>query len=826
MPLIPYEYLWDNNFRAFLYVVSLLWCFVGVSVLADAFMAGIEAITSWTSKKQVPRIHVSTGRPVNDNTGKQIVDTVETPVWNEKVACLTLFALGSSAPEILIACLGCAPEFFEDALGPGTVVGSATFNLYVITGLCMCALEVGETRKIEGLTVHAIQAVTSLFAYIWLAICLGDDVVEIWEAFLTFLFFPILVFVVYAADRNWFMGSKVSPEEEQQTDIEAPEGPAGTIAQMNKTGMNHTVSDLTACIIKTTMKVNYLQRRREAIQSSTGNKKKSIFMSSEVKTEEEQNFAALRLAKEEAAGVTTHAVFIWDMVVYYFHRNANVVELHVERLGKIDIKSKVLIKTTDGNVSGGQAFVHVNETLWFQEGETSKTVGIPIKNEYLWGKGAHFFVELHASPEDSQAHINLKFKKTKVQLSNERHASVFTWTEALANFVNTDSHAILYLQRMKDFATPATVTIKSRDGSGVAGTHFTQFEAIVEFEAGASSKQIRVELLGNWSPVDDAESVDFFVDVFEDVEDTGHEKGHQMRVEVSHKNTLSKKAKIDDLEDLDKDVTCLTQFANALSVNGGGDVDESSIMDCIMHYVAVGWKVIAALIPPCHIYGGVPTFFVALGLIGVCSAMISDFASIFGCIVGMTDVVTSISIVALGTSLPDTFASMLAISADETADNAIGNVTGSNSVNVFLGLGLPWIFSSLNWSGGTPSEKWIAIYGPGSVAYANCWGGGCLNGVSKGLDGVPKGWDNYKDTGAFVVQSGKLGPSLILYAVLTVIAFSFITSRRLLFGAEIGGKSTLGNYFSAAFLISLWVCYLLLVSLQDFGYGLLDSLML
>ena len=45
----------------------------------------------------------------------------------------------------------------QDALGPGTVVGSATFNLYVITGLCMVALPTGETRKIDGLLVHSIQ---------------------------------------------------------------------------------------------------------------------------------------------------------------------------------------------------------------------------------------------------------------------------------------------------------------------------------------------------------------------------------------------------------------------------------------------------------------------------------------------------------------------------------------------------------------------------------------------------------------------------------------------------------------------------------------------
>jgi Ca2+/Na+ antiporter len=50
--------------------------------------------------------------------------------------------------------------------------------------------------------------------------------------------------------------------------------------------------------------------------------------------------------------------------------------------------------------------------------------------------------------------------------------------------------------------------------------------------------------------------------------------------------------------------------------------------------------------------------------------------------------------VALGTSIPDTFASKLAAQADPYADAAIGNITGSNSVNVFLGLGFPWILAS------------------------------------------------------------------------------------------------------------------------------------
>lgn len=58
----------------------------------------------------------------------------------------------------------------------------------------------------------------------------------------------------------------------------------------------------------------------------------------------------------------------------------------------------------------------------------------------------------------------------------------------------------------------------------------------------------------------------------------------------------------------------------------------------------------------------------------------------FGCVIGIPQEITSITIVALGTSLPDTFASMIAAKEDDNADASIGNITGSNSVNVFLGL--------------------------------------------------------------------------------------------------------------------------------------------
>ena len=85
---------------------------------------------------------------------------------------------------------------------------------------------------------------------------------------------------------------------------------------------------------------------------------------------------------------------------------------------------------------------------------------------------------------------------------------------------------------------------------------------------------------------------------------------------------------------------------------------------------------------------------IALAFIGICTGIVGEFASVLGCVINLEESVTAITLVALGTSLPDTFASMTAAANSEYADSAIGNITGSNSVNVFLGLGLPWVIAS------------------------------------------------------------------------------------------------------------------------------------
>lgn len=72
------------------------------------------------------------------------------------------------------------------------------------------------------------------------------------------------------------------------------------------------------------------------------------------------------------------------------------------------------------------------------------------------------------------------------------------------------------------------------------------------------------------------------------------------------------------------------------------------------------WKVIFATIPPRRFAGGWFAFVVALAEIGVVTFVVSEVATVLGCAVGLKTSVTAITLVALGTSLPDTFASKLA----------------------------------------------------------------------------------------------------------------------------------------------------------------------
>lgn len=179
--------------RGVIYFIALVYIFVGVSIIADRFMAAIEVITSKEKEVVIKKPNGET-------------QTISVRIWNETVSNLTLMALGSSAPEILLSVIEVIGQDFEAGdLGPGTIVGSAAFNMFVIIAICVWAIPKGETRRIKHLRVFFVTMTWSVFAYIWLYLILtwsSYGVIEVWEGIVTFLFFPTTVLTAYIADRR------------------------------------------------------------------------------------------------------------------------------------------------------------------------------------------------------------------------------------------------------------------------------------------------------------------------------------------------------------------------------------------------------------------------------------------------------------------------------------------------------------------------------------------------------------------------------------------------------------------------------------------------
>lgn len=134
---------------------------------------------------------------------------------------------------------------------------------------------------------------------------------------------------------------------------------------------------------------------------------------------------------------------------------------------------------------------------------------------------------------------------------------------------------------------------------------------------------------------------------------------------------------------------------------------------------------------------------------------------------------TAITFVALGTSLPDTFASKQAAQESKNADSAIGNVTGSNSVNVFLGLGLPWVIA---------------------VIYYEAQGD------------------------SFIVPAGTLSFSVMLFLIVSVTCLIFLFVKRLITGGELGGPNGYWRWGSFSFLVFLWIIYIIFSSLKAYEH--------
>ncbi|XP_040849078.1 sodium/calcium exchanger 1 isoform X18 [Ochotona curzoniae] len=855
----------DKIARATVYFVAMVYMFLGVSIIADRFMSSIEVITS--QEKEI------TIKKPNGETTKTTVR-----IWNETVSNLTLMALGSSAPEILLSVIEvCGHNFTAGDLGPSTIVGSAAFNMFIIIALCVYVVPDGETRKIKHLRVFFVTAAWSIFAYTWLYIILSvisPGVVEVWEGLLTFFFFPICVVFAWVADRrllfykyvykryragkqrgmiiehegdrpsskteiemdgkvvnshvdNFLDGALVlEVDERDQDDEEARREMARILKELKQ---KHPEKEIEQLIELANYQVLSQQQKSRAfyriqatrLMTGAGNILKRHA------ADQARKAVSMHEVNTEVAENDPVSKIFFEQGTYQCLENCGTVALTIIRRGG-DLTNTVFVdfRTEDGTANAGSDYEFTEGTVVFKPGETQKEIRVGIIDDDIFEEDENFLVHLSnvkVSSETSEDGI-LEANHVStfaclgspctatVTIFDDDHAGIFTFEEAVTHV--SESIGIMEVKVLRTSGARGNVIVPYKTIEGTArggGEDFEDTCGELEFQNDEIVKTISVKV------IDDEEyekNKTFFLEIGEprlepkwirrgmkDKHDrplTSKEEeerriaemgrpilGEHTKLEViieesyEFKSTVDKLIKKTNLALVVGTNSWREQFIEAITVSAGEDDDDDecgeeklpSCFDYVMHFLTVFWKVLFAFVPPTEYWNGWACFIVSILMIGLLTAFIGDLASHFGCTIGLKDSVTAVVFVALGTSVPDTFASKVAATQDQYADASIGNVTGSNAVNVFLGIGVAWSIA--------------AIYH-------------AANGEQ------------------FKVSPGTLAFSVTLFTIFAFINVGVLLYRRRPeIGGELGGPRTAKLLTSCLFVL-LWLLYIFFSSLEAY----------
>lgn len=863
----------DKVARATVYFVALVYMFLGVSIIADRFMASIEVITS--QEKEIT---------IKKPNGETTTTTVR--IWNETVSNLTLMALGSSAPEILLSVIEVVGHGFNaGALGPSTIVGSAAFNMFVIIGICVYVVPDGETRKVKHLRVFFVTATWSIFAYIWLYLILSvisPGVVQVWEGLLTFLFFPICVVFAWVADRRLLFykyvykryrtgkqrGMIIETEGDRplpsKVDIEMDgkmlnshgvdflDGPLGLDIDEKDLDEEETRRDM-AKILKE-LKQKHPDKEVEQLIELANYQ----VLSQQQKSRAFYRCQATRLMtgagnilKKHAAdqarkAVSMHEVrsdagdndpiskIFFEPGSYQCLENCGTVAVNVMRRGG-DLGKTISVeyRTEDGTANAGSDYEFTEGVVVFKAGETMKEIRVGIIDDDIFEEDENFLIHLSnvkvlasegeepeegesANHVDSVACLGLPSTAT-VTIFDDDHAGIFTFEEPVCHV--SESVGTMEVKVLRTSGARGVVMLPYKTMEGTAhggGEDFEDTHGVLEFQNDEILKTITVRILDReeynkqssfylllqgpeWRRSGKERTEEQLKE--EEAEEealTGKDEeerriaemgrpmlGDHVKLEViieesyEFKNTVDKLIKKTNLALLVGTNSWRDQFIEAITVSAGEDDDDEecgeeklpSCFDYVMHFLTVFWKVLFAFVPPTEYWNGWACFVVSICMIGLLTAIIGDLASHFGCTVGLKDSVTAVVFVALGTSVPDTFASKVAAIQDQYADASIGNVTGSNAVNVFLGIGVAWSIAAIYHS-------------------------------SNGQE--------------FKVDPGRLAFSVTLFTIFAFICVATLMYRRRPeIGGELGGPRT-AKALTTMLFVSLWLLYILFSSLEAY----------
>jgi len=504
----------------------------------------------------------------------------------------------------------------------------------------------------------------------------------------------------------------------------------------------------------------------------------------------------------------------WGFSCLHYSVSEASGSLKIQIINKTKEAGTVRVITEDQEAIDGEDYIGIDQKLEFAHGQATQFVEVVIKDDDDWEPDEDFFVQL----KDPESGSNLKGKDCRTRVTiidDDKPGQVcFKETKGIKALANEQFCTVELLRKNGSDGIVTvnykTVQLDKTDHTATPGVDYVEKKGTVTFEAKESFATIKIEIL---KLEDDAVRDDVFGIQLEKITPEGAKLSKKAFQLINIVTDVEGKKKQEALQQLmqkiedEEETTWGSQFVKACMLhptkNDEGVIEDISALDGFLHFATIGWKLFFAFIPPPHYAGGWACFICSLAFIGFVTYIVGQFADLFGCVLGIKPAVTAITFVALGTSLPDTFASMAAASAEKYADAAIGNVTGSNSVNVFLGLGLPWVIAIL-WEGSNVATKGYDVEAQAKAM---------------STPASPVQWSNSN----YFVPAGSLGFSVAVFVICAVICIFTLVIRRKVVGGELGGSDN-GRLGSMCFLISLWVLYITLSILQAYKIGGLDEL--
>eukprot|EP00931_Biecheleriopsis_adriatica_P004890 TRINITY_DN106487_c0_g1_i1.p1 TRINITY_DN106487_c0_g1~~TRINITY_DN106487_c0_g1_i1.p1 ORF type:complete len:1008 (-),score=176.18 TRINITY_DN106487_c0_g1_i1:147-3170(-) len=732
-----WEKAWHPWARSCLYFVGLIWFFMGVGVICDEFMGAIETITG---REWAVWIEGADG----------VKRRVHFTIWNSTLANLSLMALGSSAPEIMLSSVELVSNgFYAGSLGPQTVVGSAAFNLFCITSVCISAIPFGEVRKIEKIKVFCFTAATSVLAYTWILVMvvwITPDKIDIVEGAITLAMFIAFLVIAVMLDRC----------ESEEVIMSVQEEIAIKRFQDNVLGMyNKDISTTSAQFI--------LEINDKAVRHS---KTRSTFSFSD------QSKALLECAGKVSLTVVATQLIESDVTISY--------------------------ATRDGKAKDGQRYKGTQGTLKFGPCEGRKNLEIDIIDNETWTPPQEFYIDLFdLSVVGDARKVSLGCSTCTVWVLDKDEPGTLDFETNQVTVVAGRQEVSLKVIRYLGCKGRASCQYELSSISAILGQDVEDVSGLLEFQDGQEEATISIPVLNPSVTVsfrvtlkDPTEGI-----VFDKRTDGGEESAICMvTLEGPDEGRCLTCMRRFCLADPGETLLGVSQwqekFPAAFYCNGSAEEQaEASCLDWLVHVLTLKFKVVFLVVPPPTLLGGWPAFIAALIMIGVVTVVVNDMASLLGCSMGMADDLTAITLVALGTSLPDTMASRTAAMHDDVADNSVGNVTGSNAVNVFLGLGISWTIGAVYWTFAGPTDEWqTARAGPGFATYGELY-----------LTDYPQG--------GFIVPSGPLVFSVGAFTVGAVVTIVMLFVRRFTYGGELGGPRG-AQIRDSSILFLLWVLFI------------------